>query len=320
METSKMPLTPLGQTGLSISRVGFGAWAIGGGGYQFGWGDQSDTDSIAAIHEAVARGVNWIDTAAVYGLGRSEQVVGRAIAELPDRPYVFTKAGRLDDGSGRIIGNLKRDSIRRELNESLARLGVDAVDLYQIHWPDPEQQIEEGWAALVELKEEGLVRHIGVSNFDVRQMARLEAIAPVETLQPPYSLLARGIEPEILPFAEQHGIGVIVYSPMASGLLTGAMTRERIAALPESDWRSRHPRFTEPELTRNLDVVTRLEGVAARHGTTPGSIAVAWAIRNPAVTAAIVGFRNPDQVTKIIDAASITLSSNDLDTLENGPS
>jgi aryl-alcohol dehydrogenase-like predicted oxidoreductase len=310
MQKEQLKTAPLGNTGLEISRVGFGAWAIGGGGWEFGWGPQDDEDSIAAIHRALELGVNWIDTAAAYGFGRSEKVVGRALEGLSEeeRPYVFTKAS-LVEGPGRtVLHNLKRDSILREVGDSLERLGVDAIDLYQIHWPDPDEDIEEGWATLAELKEEGLVRHIGVSNFDVDQLRRIQQIAPVETLQPPYSLVARRVEDEILPFAEREGIGVIVYSPMGSGLLSGAMTRERIASLAEDDWRKRDPRFREPQLSYHLGTVDRLAAVAAREGTTPGAVAVAWTLRNPAVDGAIVGFRRPDQVDPILAAAGLELS------------
>ncbi|HEV7864793.1 MAG TPA: aldo/keto reductase, partial [Acidimicrobiia bacterium] len=297
---------------LEITRLGFGAWAIGGTGYEFAWGEQDDDESVAAIERALDRGVNWIDTAAVYGFGHSEEVVGRVLAGRRDRPYVFTKASLLDGGSGRVAHSLKRDSIRREVEASLARLGVDAIDLYQIHWPDPAPDIEEGWAAFAELKEQGLVRHIGVSNFDVAQLRRIQAIAPVETLQPPYSLVDRGAEGEILPFADRERIGVIVYSPMGSGLLTGAMTRDRIAALPDNDWRRRGDQFTEPRLSRNLDLVERLRAVAERHDTTPGAVAVAWTLRNPAVDGAIVGFRRPDQVDPVLAAASLELTDDDV--------
>jgi aryl-alcohol dehydrogenase-like predicted oxidoreductase len=309
---------PLGATGLPITRVGFGAWAIGGGGWEFGWGAQEDEESVAAIHRALELGVNWIDTAAAYGFGHSEEVVGRALAGRPHRPYVFTKASLLDGGGGRVAHSLKRDSIRREVEASLSRLGVDAIDLYQIHWPDPEPDIEEGWATFAELKDEGLVRHIGVSNFDAAQLRRIQAIAPVETLQPQYSLADRGVEGEILPFAERAGIGVIVYSPMGSGLLTGAMTRDRIARLPHDDWRRRGEQFTEPRLSRNLAIVERLRAVAQRHDTTPGAVAVAWTLRNPAVDGAIVGFRRPDQVDPIVAAASLELSDGDVAEIVGG--
>jgi aryl-alcohol dehydrogenase-like predicted oxidoreductase len=299
--------TQLGRTGLEISRVGFGAWAIGGAEYDWGWGEQDDEQSIATIHRALELGVNWIDTAAQYGFGHSEEVVGRAIAGLHERPLVFTKGGQPEGPNRTTLQTLKRDSLRRECEGSLRRLGVDAIDLYQLHFPNPDEELEEGWATLAELKDEGLVRHIGASNFSVEQLRRAQAIAPVETLQPPYSLLDREVEDEILPFCEREGIGVIVYSPMASGMLTGKMTRERIEALPDDDWRRRSDRFKEPQLSRNLELVERLERVAERHGVSPGAVAVAWTLRHPAVDGAIVGFRRPDQVDPIVVAADLEL-------------
>jgi aryl-alcohol dehydrogenase-like predicted oxidoreductase len=306
----------LGPTGMDITPVGFGAWALGGGGFEWSWGAQEDEQSIAAIQHALDLGVNWIDTAAQYGFGHSEEVVGRAIAGLDERPYVFTKGGQPEGPGGATLHELTRDSLRRELEGSLSRLGLDSVDLYQIHWPIPDEQIEEGWTALVEFREEGLTRHIGVSNFSVEQLRRAQEIAPVETLQPPYSLVAREAEDEILPFADYEGIGVIVYSPMGSGLLTGAMTRERVAALPDDDWRKRSPEFREPKLSEHLALVERLRAVAERHGTTPGAAAVAWTLRNPAVDGAIVGFRRPDQVEQIVGAGSLELTEDDLATIE----
>ena len=317
-QKTQLATTQLGTTGLEITRVGFGAWAIGGGGWEFGWGPQEDADSVAAIEHALELGVSWIDTAAAYGFGRSEQVVGRALAGVPaaERPYVFTKASLLEGRDRTVVHSLKRDSILREAHASLERLGVDAIDLYQIHWPIPETDIEEGWAALAELKEQGLVRHIGVSNFDVQQLRRIQQIAPVETLQPQYSLIEREVEGGILPFAEREGIGVIVYSPMGSGLLTGRLTRERIGGLAEDDWRKHDPRFQEPQLLRHLALVERLEQVADRQETTPGTVAVAWTLRNPAVDGAIVGFRRPDQVDPIVVAANLELTDDDVATLE----
>jgi aryl-alcohol dehydrogenase-like predicted oxidoreductase len=316
VQQTQLQTTQLGTTGLEITRVGFGAWAIGGGNWEFGWGPQEDDESIATIHHALGRGVNWIDTAAAYGFGRSERVVGRALEGLAERPYVFTKASLLEGPDRRVVHSLRRDSILREAEASLERLGVDAIDLYQIHRPIPETDIEEGWAALAELKEQGLVRHIGVSNFDVDQLRRISSIAPVETLQPQYSLVEREVEGELLPFAEREGIGVIVYSPMGSGLLTGRMTRERIESLPDDDWRKRDPRFQEPQLTRHLALVDRLRAVADRHGSTPGAAAVAWTLRNPAVDGAIVGFRRPDQVDPILAAAGLELSAAEITQLE----
>jgi aryl-alcohol dehydrogenase-like predicted oxidoreductase len=307
----------LGRTGLEITQVGFGAWALGGANYDWGWGAQDDEESIAAIHRALELGVNWIDTAAQYGFGHSEQVVGRALAGLgeDERPYVFTKGGQPEGPDRTTLQSLRRGSLRRELEASLERLGLEAVDLYQIHWPIPNAEIEEGWSTLAELKEEGLARHIGVSNFDVAQLRRAESIAPVETLQPPYSLADRDVQAEILPHAEREGMGVIVYSPMASGLLAGAMTRERIAGLPDDDWRKRSPRFREPQLTESLELVERVKRVAERHGVSPGAVAVAWTLRNPAVDGAIAGFRRPDQVDPIIPAGSLELSDEDVSEL-----
>jgi aryl-alcohol dehydrogenase-like predicted oxidoreductase len=318
MQETQLMTTQLGTTGLEITRVGFGAWALGGANYDWGWGAQDDDDSIAAIHRALELGVNWIDTAAQYGFGHSEEVVGRALRELDaaKRPYVFTKAGQPEGPNRTTLQSLRRDSLRRELEGSLQRLGLDAIDLYQIHWPIPDEEIEEGWTAFANFKEEGLVRHIGVSNFDVAQLRRAQAIAPVETLQPPYSLVDREAEKEILPFAEREGIGVIIYSPMGSGLLTGAMTRERIASLPEDDWRKHDPRFQEPELSEKLALVKRLETVARRRGMAPGAVAVGWTLRNPAVDGAIVGFRRPDQVDPIVDAANLELGDDEAALIE----
>ncbi|HEY2940413.1 MAG TPA: aldo/keto reductase [Gaiellaceae bacterium] len=318
MQTTRLKTAELGSTDLEITRIGFGAWALGGAGYDWGWGAQDDEESIAAIHHGLELGVNWIDTAAQYGFGHSEEVVGRALAGLAERPLVFTKGGQ-PEGPGRTtLQNLTRDSLLREADASLERLGLEAIDLYQIHWPIPDEEIEEGWSALAELKEQGLVRHIGVSNFDVGQLRRIQSIAPVETLQPQYSLVAREVEDEILPFAEREGIGVIAYSPMGSGLLTGAMTRERIENLPEDDWRKHSERFREPQLSRHLALVERLKAAAERLDTTPGAVAVAWTLRNPAVDAAIVGFRRPDQVDPIIDAANLELTDEDAAEIEGG--
>ena len=316
MQQTALNTTRLGQTGLQITRIGFGAWAIGGGGWEFGWGSQDDEESIAAIQRALELGVNWIDTAAAYGFGRSEQTVGRALDGLTERPYVFTKCSLLEGSGRKVVHSLDRDSILREAEGSLTRLGVDAIDLYQIHWPIPEERIEEGWGALAELKDQGLVRHIGVSNFDVEQLRRIQQIAPVETLQPQYSLIERDIERGILPFAEHERIGVIVYSPMGSGMLTGGMTRERVEGMPEDDWRKHDPRFNEPQLSHNLDLVARLKAVADRYQTSPGAVAVAWTLRNPAVDGAIVGFRRPDQVDPILTAANLELTNQDIAEIE----
>jgi aryl-alcohol dehydrogenase-like predicted oxidoreductase len=311
-----MQTRQLGNSDLQITRIGFGAWAIGGGGWAFAWGAQDDNDSVAAIHAALDHGINWIDTAPVYGLGHSEEVVARALAGRPKRPYVFTKCERIWNAERQIQKSLKADSIRRECEASLRRLKLDVIDLYQIHWPEPEEDIEEGWQALVRLKEEGKVRWIGVSNFNAEQMQRVQRIAPITSLQPPYSLINRTAEESILPYAGDNNIGVIVYSPMGSGLLTGAMTRERIAALPADDWRTRNPRFQEPQLTRNLQLAELLREIGQRHGRTAGEVAIAWTLANPNVTGAIVGARNAKQVQGIAGAAALELSDDDLAAIE----
>ena len=303
----------LGTTDLRITPVGFGAWAIGGGQWEFAWGPQDDQQSIAAIHKALDFGVNWIDTAAVYGLGHSEEVVARALDGMTQRPYVFTKSSLVWDSQRIINNNLKRDSLRREIEASLRRLRTDVIDLYQIHWPDPDADIEEGWSAMAEFQREGKVRSIGVSNFNVAQIKRAQAIAPVASLQPPYSIIQPDVEREILPYVEQQRIGVIVYSPMASGLLTGAMTAERVAAMPADDWRKRDPEFQEPRLTRNLALVQELRRIGERHGRSPGEVAIAWTLRHPAVTGAIVGARSPEQVAGVIGAADFRLSPSEIE-------
>jgi len=306
----------LGTTDLQITLVGLGAWAIGGNGWLNGWGPQDDDDSIATIHRAIERGINWIDTAAVYGLGHSEEVVGRALKGMTERPYVFTKCSRVWDDPMTINSVLKADSIRRECEASLKRLQVETIDLYQIHWPRPDEDIEEGWNTLVALQREGKVRHIGVSNFDVDQLQRAQAIAPVASLQPPYALVRREIEEAVLPFCGEQKIGVIVYSPMVSGLLSGRMTRERVLNLPEDDWRHRNPEFQEPRLTRNLALVELLQELATSRGVTAGAVAVAWVLRHPAVTGSIVGARRPDQIDEIIAAAAVQLSDAEAADLE----
>jgi aryl-alcohol dehydrogenase-like predicted oxidoreductase len=306
----------LGESDLLITPVGFGAWAIGGGGWEFGWGRQDDQRSIAAIREALEIGVNWIDTAAVYGLGHSEEIVARALEGVSPRPYVFTKCSMVWNERREITHRLKAESIRRECEASLRRLRVDSIDLYQIHWPDPDLEIEEGWAALAALQKAGKVRNIGVSNFSVAQMRRAQAIAPITSLQPKYSLLHRDIEREILPFVAREGIGVLAYSPMASGLLTGAMTRERIAGLAEDDWRRRSADFREPRLSRNLRLVSLLAVIARRHRCAPGEVAIAWVLREPAVTAAIVGARGPEQVKALSRATDIRLRVEELAEIE----
>ncbi len=306
----------LGNSDLDITPIGFGAWAIGGAGWAFAWGAQDDGDSVAAIHRALDLGINWIDTAAAYGLGHSEEIVARALAGVQNRPHVFTKCSLPWNDRREILQCLKADSIRRECEASLRRLKVDVIDLYQIHWPLPDTDIEEGWTTLARLREEGKLRYLGVSNFNVEQMRRAQAIAPITSLQPPYSLIHREVEEEILPYAEAQGIGVVAYSPMGSGLLTGAMTRERVAALPADDWRRKSADFREPLLSRNLRLVDVLRAVGSRHGRTPGEVAVAWVLRHPAVTGAIVGARRPDQVAGIAGAAEFRLSPEEIAEIE----
>ena len=314
METHK-----LGNSDLYITPVGYGAWAIGGSGWQFGWGSQDDNDSIAAIHRALELGVNWIDTAAVYGLGHSEEVVGAALKSWSGpRPYVFTKCGRSWDKEGNVGIALNADSIRREVEDSLRRLSLDVIDLYQIHWPpNPDSaELEEGWSTMASLQRQGKVRWIGVSNFNVQQLRRAQALAPVTSLQPRYSLVHREAEDEVLPYCLRENIGVIVYSPMASGLLTGAMTRERVAKLPKDDWRRTHPDFTEPNLSRNLALVERLQEIARRHDRSTGEVAIAWTLHNPAVTGAIVGARNARQAEGVMRAGELRLTDEEVNEIE----
>jgi aryl-alcohol dehydrogenase-like predicted oxidoreductase len=306
----------LGNSDLEITPLGIGAWAMGGAGWAFSWSNQDDNDSVAAIHKALDLGLNWIDTAAVYGLGHSEEVVGQAVAKRANRPYIFTKCERIWNENREIGKSLKADSIRRECEASLRRLNVDTIDLYQIHWPEPDEDVEEGWSTLAKLQKEGKVRWIGVSNFNVAQLKRAQAIAPVTSLQPPYSLVTRDIEPELLPHAKANGIGVICYSPMKAGLLSGAMTRERALNLPADDWRRRNPAFQEPHLTRNLELVELLRAIGTRHGRTPGEVAIAWVLRHPAVTGAIVGLRNPSQVDGVIGAAEFRLTPAEIEEIE----
>lgn len=306
----------LGNSDLAITRIGVGAWAMGGSGWAFSWGPQDDADSIAAIRAMLDRGVNWIDTAAVYGLGHAEEVVGRALQGVSPRPYVFTKCGRNWNPQREIVKCLKRDAIRQECENSLRRLRVDVIDLYQIHWPEPDEDVEEGWATLTELQREGKVRYIGVSNFSVAQTQRAEAIAPVTSTQPPYSLASPEAEADVLPYALARGIGVIVYSPMKNGLLTGKMTRERIAALPEEDFRRRNPHFQEPLLSRNLAYADLLRQIGQRHGRSAGEVAIAWTLRHPAVTGAIVGVRNAQQVDGVIGALHFRLPDEDYEEIE----
>jgi len=312
-----MQTKQLGNSDMHITPIGIGAWAMGGGGWAFAWGPQDDDDSVAAIHAALDAGINWIDTAAVYGLGHSEEVVARALKGRSRKPFVFTKCERVWNERREIGKSLKADSIRREVEASLRRLELDTIDLYQIHWPEPEEDIEEGWTELARLQKEGKVRYIGVSNFSISQMQRAQTIAPITSLQPPYSIVTREIEKEILPFTSQNQIGIIVYSPMSAGLLTGAMTRERVANFAAEDWRRNLPNFREPLLSRNLKLVELLRDIGNRHGRTPGEVAIAWTLNHPAVTGAIVGFRSAKQVSGIIGAAEFRLVPNEMSEIDD---
>lgn len=317
-----MQTRKLGNSDMHITPTGFGAWAIGGTGYDFAWGAQDDAESIAAIHRALELGVNWIDTAPVYGVGHSEEIVARALKTWPGaRPYVFTKCVLRWDAKGKVRHDFSAASIREECENSLRRMQTGAIDLYQLHWPpaDNGAELEEAWQTAAALQKEGKVRWIGVSNFNVAQLQRAAKIAPITSLQPPYSILRRAIEQEILPYCERQGIGVIVYSPMFSGMLTGGMTRERAAALPPDDFRSRSPEFREPKLTRNLELVERLRAVGARHGRAPGEVAIAWTLRHSAVTAAIVGSRSARQAEGVMRAADFKLTAEEIAEIEAVP-
>jgi aryl-alcohol dehydrogenase-like predicted oxidoreductase len=314
METRK-----LGNSDLQLTRVGYGAWAIGGGGWEFAWGNQEDTDSIAAILRALELGVNWIDTAAVYGTGHSEEIVAQALNEWKGkRPYVFTKCSLRWDANRKTRQDHSAASIRQECEDSLRRLQTGVIDLYQMHWPpsDNGPQLEEAWRAMSDLQKQGKVRWIGVSNFSPEQMERAAKIVPVTSDQPPYSVIRRQIEQDVLPHCLQHGIGVISYAPMASGLLTGAMTRERAAALPADDFRSRNPEFKDPKLSKNLELVERLRKVGARHGRGPGEVAIAWVLRHPAITGAIVGARNAKQAEGVMRAGELKLTAEEIAEIE----
>lgn len=305
----------LGNSDLHLTPIGFGAWAIGGGNWEYSWGPQDDSDSIAAIHRALDLGINWIDTAAVYGLGHSEQIVAKALDGMSEKPYIFTKCGLPWDENRKVLERLKADSIRAEVEDSLRRLKVDVIDLYQIHWPDPDPDVEEGWQTMVELQKAGKVRWIAVSNFSVEQMQRALNAAPgsvMTSLQPPYSIIKPSVADDILPFCQKNNIGVIVYSPMYSGMLTGAMTRERVAKFTEDDWRRGSFEFTEPRLTRNLELVELLREIGNHHSVSPAEVSIAWTLHNPAVTAAIVGARNAKQVDGFIGAGEFRLNDDDM--------
>jgi aryl-alcohol dehydrogenase-like predicted oxidoreductase len=310
-----MQTRKLGISDLNITAVGFGAWAIGGGGWEFGWGEQEDVESIAAIKRALELGINWIDTAAVYGLGHSEEIVGKALTDWKGaRPYIFTKCAMVWDKERKVRKEFSAGSIRRECEDSLRRLQVDTIDLYQMHWPpaDKGSGLDEAWQTMAALQKEGKVRWIGVSNFNVEQLKRAKKIAPVTSLQPPYSLIRRQIESEVLPYCEEEGIGVISYAPMASGLLTGAMTRERAATLPADDFRSRNPEFREPRLSKNIELVERLRQIGKRQGRSPGEVAIAWTLRHPAITGVIVGARNAKQAEGVMKAAELQLTAQEI--------
>jgi len=317
MKTS-LPTSELGRTGMRLTRAGFGAWAIGGGDWAFAWGNQDDAASVAAIRHAVESGINWIDTAAVYGLGHSEEVVATALAGLPeaDRPYVFTKGGLVWDPADRSAAPRRAGapaSLRAEVEASLRRLRVERVDLYQMHWPAEDgTPLEEYWQVFADLKREGKIRAAGLSNHDVLQLEAAEQVAPVDAIQPPFNLIHRGAADAILPWAAHHQAGVIVYSPMASGLLTGAFTAARAASLQPGDWRAGHPDFTAPALSANLALADALRPVAERHGVTPAAVAVAWTLAFTGVTGAIVGARSPRQVDGWLPAASLELKDDDL--------
>lgn len=318
-----MMMQKLGNSDLEISPIGLGTWAIGGDGV-FGWGPQDDADSIAAIHRSVESGINWLDTAPIYGMGHSEKIVAQALKDLgsSQRPYIFTKCGLTWDDDKNVTHDIKTDSIRSEVEDSLRRLRTDVIDLYQIHWPAfppgaDAPDLEEAWTTLADLVKEGKVRAIGVSNFNVAQLRRVQELAPITSVQPPYSALMRNIEHEILPFCHANNIGVVVYSPMHNGMLTGAMTRERVAGLPESDWRKQvNLAFREPHLTNSLKLVEVLRGIASRHGRTVADVAIAWTLRLPAVTGAIVGARNTHQVDGFVGALDFRLSGDDVSEID----
>jgi aryl-alcohol dehydrogenase-like predicted oxidoreductase len=317
----------LGKSDLAITPIGFGAWAIGGGSWEFAWGPQDDSESIGAIQRAISLGVNWVDTAAVYGLGHSEEMVRRALADIPkaERPYIFTKCTLIWDQARQISHNMQADSIRRECENSLERLGVDSIDLYQMHWParngSPDGSspgsIEEALGAMADLKKQGKIRHIGVSNFTVEHLERAVKVTEIASLQPPYSMLRRAAEKELLPWCQSHGLGVIVYSPMLSGLLTGKMTKERVNSFPQDDWRRNNPEFKDPKLSKNLELVEELRDIGSRHGRAPGEVAIAWTLRNPVVTGAIVGGRSDKQVEGVIGAGMFRLSKDELSEIDS---
>ena len=312
-----MKTRKLGWTNLNLSNIGLGTWAIGGSGWKFSWGSQDDRESISAIHRALDLGIDWIDTAAIYGLGHSEEIVGKAIRGLRDKPIIATKCGRFGDRKGDLFGRLKKESIRSEVEASLKRLNIEVIDLYHIHWPQPEEDIEEAWTTLGDLIKEGKIRYAGVSNFNIKQLKRVQPIHLVASFQPPYSMLERGIEGKILQYCSANNIGVIVYSPMQKGLLTGKFTGERAHKLPEDNHRRRDPRFQEPELSANLRLVEDLRPIAEKSGRTVAQLAIAWVLRHPEVTAAIVGARRPSQIEETVIAGDWVLSKEHIAAIED---
>ncbi len=313
-----MQTRKLGYSELYLTTIGLGTWAMGGGDWKFGWGPQDDMASVKAIHAALDLGINWIDTAAIYGHGHAEEVVGRAIKGIRDEVIIATKCGRVWEGDSREIGkSLKAGSIKREVEASLKRLDIETIDLYQIHWPEPDEEIEEGWAAMAQLVKEGKVRYVGVSNFNLEQLKRAQAIYPITSLQPPYSMFRREIEEEIMPYCNTNEIGIIAYSPMQAGLLTGKFTKERAMTLPDSDWRSKHPFFREPQLSVNLETIKRLNQIAMEENISLSQLSLAWVLRNKEMTSAIVGARNPEQIEETAKASELTLTGTNIEAIEN---
>ena len=305
----------LGDTDMQLTTVGLGTWAMGGP-WQFGWGPQDDEEALAAILAALDRGVNWIDTAPAYGLGHSEELVGQALRQTRHRPYIATKCGLLWNERKEKVPCLKPESIRRECHASLERLGIETIDLYQMHWPDPDEGIEAAWEEMARLVDEGKVRYIGASNYSVAQLERIRRIHPPASLQPPYSMLHREAEEELLPYCARHHMGVVVYSPMQRGLLTGRFSHERLAALAPDDHRRRHPDFQEPRFSATLELAEQLKKIARRHGRTCSQLAISWVLRRREVTAAIVGARRPDQIEETVQASGWNLRDDDIELIE----
>ncbi len=310
-----MKKAKLGNLELEITKVGLGTWAIGGP-WEFGWGPQDDNEAIAAIIKAIDLGINWIDTAPIYGCGHSEELVGRALRQIKAKPIIATKCSLLWNEKREKIGCLKKDSINRECEDSLKRLGIDAIDLYQMHWPDPQSDIEQGWEEMARLQKQGKVRYIGVCNFNTEQLDHIRKIAPVTSLQPPYSMIRRNTEKELLPYCKKHNIGVVAYSPMQRGMLTGKFNKEYLATLAPDDHRLRMPEFTEPQFSANMELAAKLKPIAERNGKTAAQLAIAWVLRRPEITAAIVGARKPSQIAETAPAADWNLSQTDIAEIE----